>query len=75
VVNKVTGFLRVIRFPLPIIPPTAPYSSSSSSSSYINWGCFNRSIVAYVPSGLSLDEEEEEEEEEELQEAYRVVRC
>jgi hypothetical protein len=35
-----TGFLRVLRFPLPIlIPPTAPHSSSS-----IIWGWYNRPI-------------------------------
>jgi ribosomal protein L37AE/L43A len=45
-----TGFLRVLRFPLPvIIPPVAPQSSSS-----IIWGWYNRPIVAAVPSGLSL---------------------
>jgi hypothetical protein len=44
------GFLRVLRFPLPIlIPPTAPLSSSS-----IIRGWYNRSTVADVPSGLSL---------------------
>jgi hypothetical protein len=44
------GFLRVLRFPLPIfIPPTAPHSSSS-----IIWGWYNRPVVAAVPSGLSL---------------------
>jgi hypothetical protein len=44
------GFLRVLRFPLPIfIAPTAPQSPSS-----IIWGWYNRPIVAAVPSGLSL---------------------
>jgi hypothetical protein len=44
-------FLRVLRFPLPIlIPPTAPHSSSSS----IIWCWYNRPVVADVPSGLSL---------------------
>jgi hypothetical protein len=43
------GFLRVLRFPLPIfIPPVAPQSPSS-----ITWGWYNRPIVAAVPSGLS----------------------
>jgi hypothetical protein len=43
------GFLRVLRFPLPIfIPPIAPQSSSS-----IIWGLYNRPEVAAVPSGLS----------------------
>jgi hypothetical protein len=38
------GFLRVLRFPLPVlIPPTAPHSSIIR-----DW------IVADVPSGLSL---------------------
>jgi hypothetical protein len=42
------GFLRVLRFPLPIfIPPTAPQSS-------IIWGWYDRPVVAAVPSGLSL---------------------
>jgi hypothetical protein len=44
------GFLRVLRFPLPIrIPPTAPQSLSS-----IIWGWYNGPVVAAVPSGLSL---------------------
>jgi hypothetical protein len=44
-----TGFLPVLRFPLPIfIPPIAPQSSS------IIWGWYNRPEVAAVPSGLSL---------------------
>jgi hypothetical protein len=39
------GFLRVLRFPLPIfIPPIAPQSSSS-----IIWGLCNRPEVAAVP--------------------------
>jgi hypothetical protein len=43
------GFLRVLRFPLPIfIPPTAPQSPSS-----IIWVWHNRPVPA-VPSGLSL---------------------
>jgi hypothetical protein len=43
------GFLRVLRFPLPIlIPSTAPHSSS------IIRGWYNGPIVAAVPSGLSL---------------------
>jgi hypothetical protein len=44
------GFLRVLRFPLPIfIPPIAPQSPSS-----IIWGWYNRPVVTAVPSGLSL---------------------
>jgi hypothetical protein len=44
------GFLRVLRFPLPIlIPPTAPQSSS-----LIIRGWYNRPTVADVPSGLRL---------------------
>jgi hypothetical protein len=43
------GFLRVLRFPLPIrIPPVAPQSPSS-----IIWGLYKRPEVAAVPSGLS----------------------
>jgi hypothetical protein len=43
------GFLRVLRFPLPIcIPPIAPQSS------FVTWGWKNRPTVAAVPSGLSL---------------------
>jgi hypothetical protein len=43
------GFLRVLRFPLPIfIPPIAPQSSSS-----IIWGLYKRPEVATEPSGLS----------------------
>jgi hypothetical protein len=43
------GFLRVLRFPLPIcIPPIAPQSPSS-----IIWGLYNRPEEAAVPSGLS----------------------
>jgi hypothetical protein len=42
------GFLRVLRFPLPIfIPPIGPQSSSS-----IIWGLYNRSEVAAVPKDL-----------------------
>jgi hypothetical protein len=44
------GFLRVLRFSLPLfIPPIAPQSPSS-----IIWGRYNRPVVAAVPSGLSL---------------------
>jgi hypothetical protein len=44
------GFLQVLRFLLPIfIPPVAQQSPSS-----IIWGWYNRSVVATVPSGLSL---------------------
>jgi hypothetical protein len=44
------GFLRVLRFPLPIlIPPTAPQSSSSSSSGAGTIG----KLVADVRSELS----------------------
>jgi hypothetical protein len=43
------GFLLVLRFLLPIInPSTVPHSSSITRSYY------NRSVVAAVPSGLSL---------------------
>jgi hypothetical protein len=43
------GFLRILRFPLPIfIPPIASQSPSS-----IIWGLYNRTEVAAVPSGLS----------------------
>jgi hypothetical protein len=43
------GFLRVLRFPLPIfIPSISPQSPSS-----IICGCYNRPVVAAVPSGLS----------------------
>jgi hypothetical protein len=42
------GFLRVLRFPLPIfIPPIALQSSSS-----IIWGLYNRPGVAAVPRDL-----------------------
>jgi hypothetical protein len=44
------GFLRVLRFPLPIrIPPIV-----SQSPSPIIWGWYNRPVVAAVPSGLGL---------------------
>jgi hypothetical protein len=44
------GFLRVLRFPLPVfIPPIAPQSPSS-----IIWGWYNRSVVSAVPSELCL---------------------
>jgi hypothetical protein len=44
------GFLRVLRFPLPVfIPPIAPQSPSS-----VIWGWYIRSVEAAVPSGLSL---------------------
>jgi hypothetical protein len=43
------GFLRVLRFPLPIlIPPTAQHASSSSGTGTIG------QLVADTPSGLSL---------------------
>jgi hypothetical protein len=43
------GFLRVLRFPLPIlISPTAPHTSSLGRSWY------NRPVVPDAPSGLSL---------------------
>jgi hypothetical protein len=43
-----TGLLQVLRFPVPIlIPPTAPYSSSSEAGTI-------GQLVADVPSGLSL---------------------
>jgi hypothetical protein len=49
VVSAGAGFLRVLRFPLPIfIPPIAPQSPSS-----IIWGLYNRPEVAAVPTGLS----------------------
>jgi hypothetical protein len=44
--GTVAGFLRVLFFPLPIIPPTA-------SSSIIR-GWYNRPVMADVPSGLIL---------------------
>jgi hypothetical protein len=37
------GFLRIFRFPLPNIPPTAPHSST-----YIIRGWYNRPVVASV---------------------------
>jgi hypothetical protein len=44
------GFLRVLRFPLPVfIPPIAPQSPTS-----IIWSWYNRTIVAAVPNGSSL---------------------
>jgi hypothetical protein len=43
------GFLRVLRFPLPIlIPPTVPHTSFMARGWYIGQS------VADVPSGLSL---------------------
>jgi hypothetical protein len=45
-------FHRVLRFTLPIIPPTAPRSPSSSSSIIKGW--YNSpNIVADVPNGLN----------------------
>jgi hypothetical protein len=44
------GFLRVLRFPLPIFtPPIAPQSPSS-----IIWGWYNRPVVAAVPIEITL---------------------
>jgi hypothetical protein len=43
------GFLWVLRFPLPLIPPTAPYPSSS-----IIRCLYNRPNSGRRPSGLSL---------------------
>jgi hypothetical protein len=49
------GFLRVLRFPLPIlIPPTAPHSSSSIIR---DW--YNRPNCGDVPSGHSLTSPQE----------------
>jgi hypothetical protein len=46
--DRGAGFLRVLRFPLPIfIPPIAPQSSSS-----IIWGLYNRPEMAAVPVDL-----------------------
>jgi hypothetical protein len=43
------GFLRLLRFPLPMfIPPIAPQSPS-----FTIWVLYNRPEVAAVPSGLS----------------------
>jgi hypothetical protein len=48
--GAVAGFLRALRFPLPIfIPPNAPQSPSP-----IVWGWYNRPEVATVSSGFSL---------------------
>jgi hypothetical protein len=47
------GFLRVLRFPLSVIPPIAPNSSSSSGTGTI---C---QIVADVPSGPCLTSPQE----------------
>jgi hypothetical protein len=44
------GFLRVLRFPLPI--PSSPIAPQSPSAIIRGW--LNRPIVAAVPSGLSL---------------------
>jgi hypothetical protein len=45
-----SGFLRMLRFSLPIlIPLVAPHSPSS-----IIWGWYSRSIVAAVPRVLGL---------------------
>jgi hypothetical protein len=43
------GFLRVLRFPLPIFIP--PITSQSPSS--IIWGWYNRPVVADVPGDVS----------------------
>jgi hypothetical protein len=40
------GFLLVLRFPLPLIPPTAPHSSSSSGTGTIG------QTVADMPNGI-----------------------
>jgi hypothetical protein len=49
ILSQCSGFLRVLRFPLPIfIPPIAPQLPSS-----IVWGLYNRPEVAVIPSGLS----------------------
>jgi hypothetical protein len=42
------GFLRVLRFPLPFIPPISPSSQSPGAGTISQW-------VADVPSGPSLD--------------------
>jgi hypothetical protein len=44
------GFLRVLRFPLPIlIPPTASHSSASITRGWYNW-----QLVTDIPIGLIL---------------------
>jgi hypothetical protein len=40
------GFLRVLRFPLPSIPPTVPHSSSSIIIIIDGW--YNRPVLASV---------------------------
>jgi hypothetical protein len=50
------GSVRVLRFPLPVSPPIAPLSSSSSSGASTVG-----QIVAGVPSGLSLTPPQETE--------------
>jgi hypothetical protein len=47
-----TGFLRVLQFPLILIPPPVLYSSSSSSSSSSSKAGTIGQIVANLPSGL-----------------------
>jgi hypothetical protein len=44
------GFLRLLRFPLPISIPLIAAQSPPS----ITWGGHSRPVVAAVPSGLSL---------------------
>jgi hypothetical protein len=48
------GFLRVLRFPLPLfIPPISPQSPSP-----IIWGWYNRPVVAAVPRDSVLPHQE-----------------
>jgi hypothetical protein len=50
-----TGFL--LRFPLPIIPPIAPHSSSSS---IVIWGWYNRPVaVSVIVDSVSLHPKKE----------------
>jgi hypothetical protein len=53
------GFLRVLRFPLPIISPT----DSSSSSSFIIGGWYNWSVMASIIVNLVLLHPKKEKEE------------
>jgi hypothetical protein len=48
------GFVRIIRFPLPILIPTVSHSSGT--------GIIGRQIVAGVPRGLSLTPPQETKE-------------
>jgi hypothetical protein len=59
------GYVRMLQFTLPIIPPTAPHSPSS-----IIRGWCSGPIIAAVASGLSLSSPEQVQNDTDLQSSF-----